>query len=161
MTLTCMLYIPTVINCTSLTVNQGLPRRMGYCGNHFGAKCNFSCTIGYRLNGSSTVTCVAPGDRPPGSWDSPLPSCDGRLCMIYSLCNQANFFQLILIVQKVKHSGSRRNQGLMLCYFMQYIFLLYFRSYHVPSPTSPFLWLPAELLRDDNGVLQHSLSLFL
>ena len=95
---------------------------MSSCDNHYGAQCNFSCAIGYSLNGSSTVTCVAPGDKPPGSWDSPLPSCDGRLYIIYSLCNQANFFQLILIVQKVKHSGSRRNQGLIICYFMQFVF---------------------------------------
>ncbi|XP_020626038.1 sushi repeat-containing protein SRPX2-like [Orbicella faveolata] len=66
-----------VINCTSL-INPGGPLLMSSCGIHFGAKCNFSCTIGYRLNGSSTVTCVAPGNGPPGSWDSPLPSCQGR-----------------------------------------------------------------------------------
>jgi len=68
----------TVINCPSLTVGLRLPLRMSSCGNYFGAKCNFSCTIGYRLNGSSTVRCVAPGNRPPGSWDNPLPTCQGR-----------------------------------------------------------------------------------
>ena len=47
------------------------------CGNHFGAQCNFSCAIGYHLNGSSMVTCVAPGNKPPGYWDNPLPSCQG------------------------------------------------------------------------------------
>jgi len=50
---------------------------MSCSGNHFGAQCNFSCAIGHRLNGSSTVTCVAPGNRPPGVWDNPLPSCQG------------------------------------------------------------------------------------
>lgn len=50
---------------------------MSYCGNHFGAKCNFSCRIGYRLNGSSTVSCAASGNKPPGYWDNPLPSCEG------------------------------------------------------------------------------------
>ena len=51
---------------------------MSSCGIHFGAKCNFSCTTGYRLNGPSTVTCVARGNRPPGTWNSYLPSCQGR-----------------------------------------------------------------------------------
>jgi len=69
-----------VINCTSLTVDPGLPLRMSSCGNYFGAKCNFSCAIGYRLHGSSTVTCVAPGNRPPGSWDNPIPSCQAIKC---------------------------------------------------------------------------------
>ena len=50
---------------------------MSSCGNHFGAECNFTCAIGYRLNGSSTVTCVAPGNRPPGIWNSRLPICQG------------------------------------------------------------------------------------
>ena len=51
---------------------------MSNCGDHFGAQCNFTCAIGHRLNGSSTVACVAPGNRPPGVWDNPLPSCQGR-----------------------------------------------------------------------------------
>lgn len=62
----------------SLSVGLVLPLSMGSCGNRFGARCNFSCAIGYRLNGSSTVTCVTPGNRPPGSWDNPLPRCQGR-----------------------------------------------------------------------------------
>ena len=51
--------------------------RMSSCGNHYGAQCNFSCAIGYRLNGSLAVTCVAPGNSPPGFWDNPLPTCQG------------------------------------------------------------------------------------
>ena len=66
-----------VINCTSLTVNSGGALRMSNCGDYFGAQCNFTCAIGHRLNGSSTVTCVAPGNRPPGAWDNLLPSCQG------------------------------------------------------------------------------------
>lgn len=68
----------SVINCTSLMVDQGGPLRMGSCGNHYGARCEFSCANGYRLNGSSDVTCVAKGDKPPGVWDNPVPSCKGR-----------------------------------------------------------------------------------
>ena len=50
---------------------------MDSCGDHYGSKCNFSCSVGYRLNGSSTVTCNAPGNSPPGVWDSPIPVCQG------------------------------------------------------------------------------------
>ena len=50
---------------------------MSNCGNYFGAQCNFTCARGHRLNGSSTVTCVALGNRPPGVWDNSLPSCQG------------------------------------------------------------------------------------
>lgn len=75
--LTCLFLMSPVINYTSLTVNSRGARRMSNCGNHFGAQCNFTCAIGHRLNGSSTVECVAPGNRPPGVWDNPLPSCQG------------------------------------------------------------------------------------
>ena len=68
-----------VINCTSLMVSPGGPLRMVSCANHYGSKCNFSCATGYRLNGSSTVTCIAVGSRPPGFWDSPKPVCQGGL----------------------------------------------------------------------------------
>lgn len=50
---------------------------MSSCGSYFGAHCNFTCAVGYRLNGSSTVTCVTRGNNPPGYWDNPLPSCQG------------------------------------------------------------------------------------
>ena len=50
---------------------------MDSCGDHYGSKCNFSCSVGYRLNGSSTVTCNAPSNSPPGVWDSPIPVCQG------------------------------------------------------------------------------------
>ena len=73
------LFSPTVINCTALMVNPGAPLRMSSCVNHYGAQCNFSCTIGYRLNGSSTVTCVAPGNQLPGVWSNAIPTCEGKL----------------------------------------------------------------------------------
>ena len=58
---------------------------MSSCGTHYGSKCNFSCAIGYRLNGSSTVTCVAPGNRPPALWDNSAPSCQGMFTKGYIL----------------------------------------------------------------------------
>ena len=51
------------------------PLHMSSCGHHYGARCGFSCANGYHLNGSSYVTCVAHGDRPPGIWDNPVPTC--------------------------------------------------------------------------------------
>ena len=74
-----------VISCKSLIVVPGGPLRMSNCGNHYGSKCNFSCAIGHRLNGSSTVTCVALGNRPPGFWDNPTPVCEGRVLSNWSL----------------------------------------------------------------------------
>ena len=68
----------SVINCTTLMVDSSGSLRMNSCGNYYGARCEFSCANGYRLNGSSDVTCVAPGDRPPGIWDNPVPSCQSR-----------------------------------------------------------------------------------
>ena len=70
----------TVINCTSLTqmVAPEGPVRVSSCANHFGAQCEFFCTTGYRLNGSSTVTCVAPGNQHPGVWDNTIPTCEGK-----------------------------------------------------------------------------------
>jgi len=52
---------------------------MSSCDNHYEAECNFSCSIGYRLNGSSTVTCVAPGNQHPGVWNNTMPICEGKL----------------------------------------------------------------------------------
>ena len=69
----------SVINCTFLTVDPGGSLRTSSCDNHYGAQCNFSCAIGYRLNGSSTVTCVAPGNQHPGVWNSSIPTCEGKL----------------------------------------------------------------------------------
>ncbi|XP_073228316.1 sushi repeat-containing protein SRPX2-like, partial [Porites lutea] len=66
-----------VINCTLLSVNPNGPLRMGSCGNHYGSRCNFSCDIGHQLSGSSTLTCLAYGNRPPAFWDNPLPVCQG------------------------------------------------------------------------------------
>ncbi|KAL9958176.1 hypothetical protein ACROYT_G035153 [Oculina patagonica] len=62
-----------IINCTSLTVDPRSPLRMSSCDNHYGSKCTFSCAIGHRLNGSSTVTCVAPGNQHPGVWNNTIP----------------------------------------------------------------------------------------
>ena len=73
-------FIIIVINCTSLAqmVDPEGPLRMSNCANHFGTQCNFSCAIGYRLNGSSIVTCVAPGNQHPGVWNNTIPTCEGK-----------------------------------------------------------------------------------
>jgi len=59
-------------------VDPGGPLRMNSCDNRYGTQCNFSCAIGYRLNGSSTVTCVAPGNQHPGVWNNTIPRCEGK-----------------------------------------------------------------------------------
>ena len=59
------------------------PLRMSSCDNHYGAECNFSCTIGYRLNGSSAVTCVAPGNQNPGVWNNTIPRCEGKVFSLH------------------------------------------------------------------------------
>ena len=76
---------------------------MSSCNNHYGAQCNFSCAIGYRLNGSSIVTCVAPGNQHPGVWNNTIPTCEGKLenatflnitfktKMVYSKFTQHNY----------------------------------------------------------------------
>ena len=68
----------SVINCSSMIVDPTGPLRMSRCGNHYGSKCNFSCEIGHRLIGSSVVTCVASGNRPPAFWDNKLPVCESK-----------------------------------------------------------------------------------
>ncbi len=70
---------PTVINCTTLTVDPSGPLRMSSCDNHYGSKCNFSCMIGYGLNGTSAVTCVSPGNQHPGVWNNTIPTCEGNV----------------------------------------------------------------------------------
>ena len=73
------LFSSTVIKCTPLRVNPKGPLRMSSCDNLYGSKCNFSCTIGHRLNGSSAVTCVASGNQHPGMWNNTIPTCEGKL----------------------------------------------------------------------------------
>ena len=68
------------IHCASFTVTPGGPLRMTSCGNHYGAMCHFSCSVGHRMHGSSTVTCSASGNQPPGFWDNPLPTCQAIKC---------------------------------------------------------------------------------
>ncbi|KAK2557468.1 Low-density lipoprotein receptor-related protein 6, partial [Acropora cervicornis] len=70
-----------VIYCASLSVTPGGPLRMTSCGNYYGAMCNFSCPLGHRMNGSSIVTCSASGNKPPGFWDNPLPTCQENRCV--------------------------------------------------------------------------------
>ena len=89
----------SVINCTSVRVNAGGPLRMSSCDNHYGAKCNFSCAIGYRLNGSSTVTCVAPGNQHPGVWNSTIPICKGKLENVASFKLKLNGLKQIFRTQ--------------------------------------------------------------
>ena len=102
-------YFYIVINCTSLTqmVDPGGPLRMSSCANQFGTQCNFSCAFGYRLNGSSTVTCVAPGNQHPGVWNNTIPTCEGKQekrkkrrvkktsdnCLFQSVANVLNSFR--------------------------------------------------------------------
>lgn len=69
-----------VINCTSLRVDPGGPLRMSSCGNNYGAHCNFSCATGYRINGSLTLMCIAPGEKPPGFWNNAMPRCEVIRC---------------------------------------------------------------------------------
>ena len=69
----------SVTNSTFLTVELGGSLRMSSCENHYGAQCNFSCAIGYRLNSSSTVTCVAPDNQHPGVWNNTVPTFEGKL----------------------------------------------------------------------------------
>ena len=71
-------YYYSVITCTPMTVDPKGPLRMNNCSYHYGSKCSFACAVGYQLNGSSTVTCDAPRERPPGAWDNPVPICQGR-----------------------------------------------------------------------------------
>ena len=59
-------------------VDPGGPLRMSSCDDHYGTQCNFSCAIGYRLNGSSAITCVAPGNQHPGVWNNTIPRCEGK-----------------------------------------------------------------------------------
>ena len=73
------IFSPTVIYCPSLTVDPSGPLLMSSCDNHYGAECTFSCSIGHRLNGSSEVTCVAPGNQKPGIWNNTIPTCEGKL----------------------------------------------------------------------------------
>ncbi|KAL9960533.1 hypothetical protein ACROYT_G034005 [Oculina patagonica] len=69
-----------IINCTSLKVDPAGPLRMSSCNKNYGSKCNFSCTIGYRLNGSSAVTCVVSGSQHPGMWNNTIPTCEVVTC---------------------------------------------------------------------------------
>ena len=72
-------FSPPVINCTSLTVQVRDPLRMSSCDNNYGAKCTFSCAIGYHLIGSTAVTCIAPRSEHPGVWNNTIPTCKSKL----------------------------------------------------------------------------------
>ena len=98
----------SVINCTTLMVDLWGPLRISSCGNYYGARCEFSCANGYRLNGSSDVTCVAPGNRPPGIWDNPVPSCQSRWPSTRYLITHL-FYRLKEVAEK-KHSSNFKSE---------------------------------------------------
>ena len=85
---------------------------MDSCGDHYGSKCNFSCSVGYRLNGSSTVTCNAPGNSPPGVWDSPIPVCQGTFSR-YNI-HVALFISISIWKQYTLENHLKRFHGRML-----------------------------------------------
>ena len=134
-----------MINCTSLTVDPGLQLRMSSCESHFGAKCNFSCTIGYRLNGSSTVTCVAPGNKPPGYWDSPLPSCEGMRERIYPWSTLVKCFRNITIFSVLSfHAATPKSKS------QQKSRSCVIRRYHQNIQFSFSIWI--------NALFQHAMN---
>ena len=50
-------------------------------GNNFGSVCNFTCSVGYGIVGSSSLTCGGDGSSTNGSFDNPAPTCEGQLIM--------------------------------------------------------------------------------
>ena len=85
---------------------------MDSCGDHYGSKCNFSWSVGYRLNGSSTVTFNAPGNSPPGVWDSPIPVCQGTFSR-YNI-HVVLFISISIWKQYTLENHLKRFQGRML-----------------------------------------------
>ena len=75
--------------------------------NHYGAMCNFSCSIGYRMNGSSTLTCSASGNKPPGFWDNLQPTCQGWLSMKYANVVFVYFCKYISLTDLLKENFLR------------------------------------------------------
>ena len=51
----------------------------GPCDNIYGSKCTMGCDNGYRLDGSSSTTCVAKPGHLTGRWDQDFPVCRGKL----------------------------------------------------------------------------------
>lgn len=52
----------------------------GPCDNIYGSKCTMGCDNGYRLDGSSSTTCVAKPGHLTGRWDQDFPVCRVRRC---------------------------------------------------------------------------------
>ena len=50
-------------------------------GNNFGSVCNFTCSVGFGIVGSSSSTCGGDGSSTTGSFDNPAPTCEGQLLM--------------------------------------------------------------------------------
>ena len=50
-------------------------------GNNFGSVCNFTCSVGFGIVGSSSSTCGGDGSSTTGSFDNPAPTCEGQLIM--------------------------------------------------------------------------------
>ena len=50
-------------------------------GNNFGSVCNFTCSVGFGIVGSSSSTCGGDGSSTTGSFDNPAPTCEGQLFM--------------------------------------------------------------------------------
>lgn len=43
----------------------------------YGSSCKFECQTGYRVRGSDTLYCTG-----SGQWTAPLPTCEGRTCIL-------------------------------------------------------------------------------
>ena len=170
----------SVINCTSLTIDPAGPLRMSSCDNHYGAQCNFSCTIGYRLNGSSTVTCVAPRNQYPGEWNNKIPTCGGKLenvttfnwvktKMVWRKFTQHNYTDAFIWWLASNRCFTWREiiiQAVIIIKWMQWFFKHFYHclnitshcSDHVPSVDFTVQWYKTWMSRQCNNVLWYTVS---
>ena len=76
---------PSAITCTRLDVTgvgeiSVMYSPAGSSNLDFGTTATYSCTPGFKLNGSQSRKCVGDGDSTLGMFDGSDPTCERKLC---------------------------------------------------------------------------------
>ena len=114
------LVIPTTVVCTPeyTTVTDG---SVVCTGNELTDECDFSCDVGYQLNGQAKLTCVTDGDDTDGTgqWDALPPTCERKLFIylhffVLAIVNLLKFSDKFLERVFEKNRTKQRSRNLLI-----------------------------------------------
>ena len=88
-----VMFLPAAVNCSSpASITNGF--QIGTPAYSYGSTVNFSCNLGYRLQGSPNINCLA-----NQTWSSDPPQCNGKKLTVvssnifFSICSISHAYE--------------------------------------------------------------------